>query len=251
MWISEAPGVTIRPRSPESPRPGPRRRGPLDRLVEATPLIAILLIAALVGSLVWLADRNEREEARQNLIRDALWVEQALRFQISGTREAIEQLALDLTDGKFERDAVVARLRALLATHPEVVRAEWRDAEGRALATVPSPQREGGDDAQGAAAPGLATASTGVPQKLEPYGFVIEIWAPIVPRDTATGSVGVVLSLERLIAHHVPWWITQNNLVALTDRDGVVLASKSSLDAGADAARYAIAFDPPVPGAVL
>lgn len=231
-----------------TPRPSMR---PVDRLVEIMPLVALVLIAALVGSLVWLADRNERVEARQNLIRDALWVEQALRFQLGGSREAIEQLALDMGGGLKPED-LAGRFRTLIAAHPEIVRAEWRDGEGAARVVIPGPGpgREEASQGDGAAAD-VDTIMTGPPVRVEPHGFVVEMWSPVTLRGNPSGSIGVVVSLERLIAHHVPWWITQNNFVALVDRDGQTLASKSSIDPGPEAAHYSIAFDPPVPGAAL
>ncbi len=96
---------------------GSSERRRVDGIVEATPLIAVALIAALLGFLVWFADRAEREEAGLALIRDALWVEQALRFQIEADQDAVERMAFDMATRPSET-VVVARLRALASTHP-------------------------------------------------------------------------------------------------------------------------------------
>lgn len=269
MWISETAGVTVvagkcirkrqtalnehparRTWSRTTPvgadaRPGWRL---LERVIEIAPLLAILSIAALVGSLVWLAERNEREELRQTLIRDALWVEQALRFQIGGAREAVEQLALDLAGMHEGETAVANRMRAVMTSQPEIARMEWRDGSGRTQIALPS-----GGEAGGAATtpPRLASASIGPPYRAGPGGFAVDITVPILKLGSSEGLIVASIGLDRLVANHVPWWITQNNLVQLTDRDGLELASKSSMTPDAAAPRYSIDFDPPIPGALL
>lgn len=234
------------PRAAVDRAPADRRRR-LDRIVEATPLIAVMLIAALLGSLVWFADRSEREEAGFALIRDALWVEQALRFQIEADQDAVERLAVDLGAG-VPSDAGLARLRALAAAHPELIALTWHDASGALRAIVPPD------------APPAGPASPTAPQPMhgfsapraEPgHGHVADLVVPIFADGARIGALTARLQLERLLNAHVPWWITQNNLVALVDRDGVELAHKSALAPAPDTLRHALSFDPPLPGVVL
>lgn len=237
---------------PSDPMPRVRRRTVVARLVEATPLIAIVLIAGIMGTLVWLADRNEREEARQALIRDALWVEQALRFQISVGRDGVAQLAQEIGNASLDASGVAARIRTLMAAHPEIVQAAWFDAEGRILQAQPPlhpdddlrpvPQNRPARGGQG---------GDGVVRRIAGRGFVTDMTVPVEAFGRPIGSLGVVVQLDRLLGHHVPWWITQNSLVALTDPDGTVLAAKSSIEPAATAARHTISFDPPFPGVML
>jgi two-component system sensor histidine kinase DctS len=228
--------------------PSATRRRIFDRVVEATPLIAVLLIAALLGFLVWFADRAEREEAGLALIRDALWVEQALRFQIEADQVAIERLALDIGDHPTET-VVVARLRAVIAAHPEIGSLEWRDASGDLRAVVPP-------DAP-LVAPrvplGLARPEHGfsAPRHEADRGWVADLVVPIFETGIRIGSLTAHLQLERLLGEHVPWWITQKNLVVLLDRDGAELARKSSLPRDPESLRHDLDFDPPLPGVTL
>ncbi|MEJ1159255.1 two-component system sensor histidine kinase NtrB [Prosthecomicrobium sp. N25] len=231
----------------------PRRRGrtALDRGVELAPLVAIVLIAALVGSLVWFADRGEREETRQTLIRDALWVEQALRFQISGSRESVEQIAFDLAQAPPRPDAVAARLRGLVGARPEIVSAVWRDRDGQVRAAYPEETAAAEPAEEPPLIPGLSGAIVGPAVRTAQHGYVADLRVPVLRQGAIVGSVLARISLDRLLAQHVPWWITQNNLVALVDRDGSELARKSSLVPAPGAERYTLSFDPPLPDVVL
>ena len=222
-------------------------RDRLGRIVEATPLIAVMLIAGLLGFLLWLADRSEREEAGLALIRDALWVEQALHFQIEAGQTAVERLAHD-TGNRPTEEVVVARIGAVVTAHPEIAAIDWRDAADDLRAVVPPD-----------AAPIARASPAGPPPehgyaapRLDPgRGSASEMVVPIFENGIRIGSLGVRLALDRLLAEHVPWWITQNNLVALLDRDGTELARKSSLARDPETLRHELAFEPPLPGVVL
>lgn len=172
------------------PAPPAAERRPFDRVVEATPLLAVMLIAALLGFLVWFADRSEREEAGLALIRDALWVEQALRFQLEADQASVERLALDL-GARPPEEVAVARLRALLSAHPEIVALEWRDASG-ALRTVVPPDA-------------LVVPEAGPQQPRPVHGFaaprpeagrgeVADLVVPIFDNDVRVGSLTAVSS---------------------------------------------------------
>ena len=224
-------------------------KGRTPTLVEAMPLAAIALILALLASFVWLADRREREEANDNLIRDALWVEQALRFQIDATRDAIDRIAVDLARGALDDAAVGARFTALQASHPELVQLVWRDAIGEIRASV-------GEMDQIAAAPPTsarppATRGFRTPVLVPGQGAIAELSLVLPPGSTRTGQLTARLSLERLLTLHVPWWISQNSRAALLDRDRVELAHTSAVMPGRRALRHDIDFDPPLPGVVL
>jgi two-component system sensor histidine kinase DctS len=246
----ETPGspLSATPGTMPFPGPRPRDRRHLDRVVEAAPLIAVALIAAVLGFLVWFADRSEREEAGLALIRDTLWVEQALRFQLEADLAAVERLAVDIGDQPTET-VVIARLRAVAAAHPEIVAIEWRDASGSLRALVPP-------DAAPAAAPSIEAPPRfehgfTAPRAEPGRGHVTDLVVPIFENGIRIGSLTARLHLERLLTEHVPWWITQKSLVALLDGDGRELARKSSLPRDPEALRHELAFDPPLPGVTL
>ena len=224
-----------------------RARGLGSLVMEATPLVALTLIVALMGALIWLADRRDREEAGDALIRDALWVEQALRFQIDAGRDTLERQALDMAGTPSTQEAITARLRTVVATHPEIAEIEWRDEAGHPRVAVPPD----GGAAELDAASTLPPRGFGEPRRLAHGGAVVDLTIPLFDNDLRAGSLTAHIHLDRLLAMHVPWWISQNNNVALTDRDGVELARKSTVAANAGAARHDLGFDPPLPGVVL
>ncbi|MBL8448936.1 MAG: PAS domain-containing sensor histidine kinase, partial [Dechloromonas sp.] len=62
----------------------------------ALPKFGIVLLLAAVLSLLWLLQNNEAEEDRAALIKDVLWLEQNLRFHLSGNEDQLQQLAVDM-----------------------------------------------------------------------------------------------------------------------------------------------------------
>ena len=59
----------------------------------ALPTVGIILLVAVVVALLWVLHKNEVEEDRATLIKDVLWLEQNLRFHVTGTEEQLQQLA--------------------------------------------------------------------------------------------------------------------------------------------------------------
>ncbi|MER2606033.1 MAG: PAS domain S-box protein [Siculibacillus sp.] len=228
-----------------SPAPGRRDRTAL--LIEATPLVVMVVIVVLMGVLVWLADRRERQEASDNLIRDTLWVEQALRFQIDAARDGVERLAFDLSSAPMSEDRAAARMRTLVTSHPEIVEFEWRDESGAVRVAVPP-------DGVAEAPEGPAVRPPrgfGEPRRAAGLGGVVDLVIPVFDHDMRVGRLIARVQLDRLLALHVPWWISQNNRVALLDRDGAEIAAKSAPSATPATMRHVLAFDPPLPGVEL
>ena len=224
--------------------PPPRGRAALA--VEIAPLVVAALIVALLGALVWLADRREREEAGDALIRDTLWVEQALRFQIEAGVDAVERLAFDMSAAHLSEDVVAARLRTLVASHPEFGEVDWRDDLGAIRVAVPP---DGESEARGDRPPHPARGFA-EPRRVGAAALA-DLTVPVFEHDVRVGRLTAHLHLDRLLALYVPWWISQNNHVTLVDKDGVELAHKSALAPLGGAQRHTLSFDPPLPGVDL
>ncbi len=223
---------------------GPRRRR--DVFVETAPLVVVALIVALLAALVWVADRREREDAGEALIRDALWVEQALRFQLDAARDALERIGIDMSAARPNEDVVAARLRTLIATHPEIGEVEWRDDLGAVRVAVPpdAPPMTGDPRTAGLLRGYAEPRQTST-------GGVADLTVPVFDHDVRIGRLTAHVHLDRLLALHVPWWISQHNQVSLVDRDGTALARKTAMKTERGAARHGLSFDPPLPGVQL
>src|SRR5262249_32535987 len=95
------------------------------------------LIVVLLGALLWFVDRDEREEQRLVLIKDALWVEQALRFHLTTIEGNLQSLASNLDRAGAEPGQFAAHSEHLIRNEPGVVRVTRRDTDLSAIETLP------------------------------------------------------------------------------------------------------------------
>jgi PAS domain-containing protein len=79
-------------------------------------------------------------------------------------------------------------------------------------------------------------------------------FCPVVPhfRDGRhVGSLVAMYSFRKLLADQVPWWFAQKYRLSVVDANGLILGSKSNIEAGEETLRHRIPFDPPGHGLVL
>jgi two-component system sensor histidine kinase DctS len=235
-------------------KPEGRRRFARGALA-AMPVIAIALLAALVSVLIWYVERGENERLRASLLTDALWVEQALRFQLGTDEDALARLALDSGHAEASRESLLASARQMLANNPEMTSIVWVAANGRVEIAVPSAAEapEGGGWAVLArrGADGTMRPVYGVPRRAEVGRYVVDMAIPVAGTASPGSALMATISLDALLARHVPWWIAEKYAVRLVDSDGQVLATKSRSQGGDDLDSHVISFDPPVPGISL
>ncbi len=79
---------------------------PKPRVLQLLPGIAVGVLLLAVVALLWLVDHNARQAARNDLIQDALWVEQSLRFQLRSAEERVREFG-----GERRRPEAVAGAR--------------------------------------------------------------------------------------------------------------------------------------------
>lgn len=221
----------------------PRRRQ-VD-LLSLVPIIAIVLLVALVASLVWAVNRADDERTRTKLATDALWVEQTLRFQLSVDEDMLVRLALDQAGGT-PPGILEPRARVHIAANPEVLSIVWYDPQGRILQAVPGPTAPH-DDALAALVLGSATLPSRPVYGDPDAGRVSMAMRPSEHGGVVTATISLPLSLER----HVPWWIAEQYAVRLKDSAGGVLAARVRRQPDPASLSHAISFDPPLRGATL
>lgn len=220
--------------APQLPELSPRTsRQLLWRLL--MPKLAVLLLVALVGSLLWVLQRDEADEQRQQLIADLLWIEQNFRFTLSRNEEQLQQLALDLSRSKTPQATFDLHIRHLLKNSPELAEVRWLNRQGRTQQRLPSPasskearlpavEQEFFDSVRHLAHPRYSP-----PRYIAGGNYRFDLHIPIFD---ATGFSGMLIASydpADLMKHLVPWWFTQKYQLRLLDSQDVELAGASRI----------------------
>ncbi len=95
------------------------------------PIVAMVLVVVLLGAFLWLLQRNERDEQALELIKDALWIEQNMRFQLTSDEDKLERLAEGLGRETADVRQVADMAHLIVNTNPAIERVLWLDAQGR------------------------------------------------------------------------------------------------------------------------
>lgn len=247
--------------------PAQQNRGLFDHrgAVQAAPVVAMLLVVVLLAAFLWLLHRNEAEEEAVSLIKNVLWVEQNLRFQLNSDEEKLRQMSDALGRGDAQATATAA-MRHFLSVNPAALRLEWQNADGKPVLTMPPASAAVPAGAQGdfdglnprqeafhiARSLGRQVYSTPyrLPQRDDEYAF--ELVTPIFDGETFKGALAAVFSFSGFIAHHVPWWFAERYQLEVMDVGGRVLGAKTRLThTGPPPLSHAIPFDPPGHGLSL
>ncbi|WP_084513803.1 sensor histidine kinase [Azovibrio restrictus] len=212
----------------------------------ALPKLGVVLLVLAVISLLWLLHRNDLEEQKASLIGDVLWLEQNLRFHLSGNEGQLQQLALDI--GSQEGRGNIFRLRGLhlLKTLPELARLNLMDEQGQAIDTLPvlsaTPSKpeylEMFEQAKALGRPSYGRPSLG------PEGPRQTLLVPIFRHNRFTGFLLAELDLDILLRNQVPWWFAEKYRVRMIDDGGNEYATKSKV-AGTPSLNYLLPLDPP------
>lgn len=213
--------------------------------------IALLLLAVL--ALLWILHRNEIEDERTALIKDVLWLEQNIRFHLTGIEEQLQQLAVDLGGQPDNRKLFRLRIGNLLRNDQELKQVMWLDARWNTVDALPS-----------ALPPDHGIESFGPPVSQKAYEIAarlgkrtysepflgtdntayFEIAVPIYSEHRLSGVLVGVYPMDALLNHLVPWWFTEKYQVVVVDENDIEYATKSKIQ-GIPNQSYDIPFEPP------
>ena len=218
--------------------------------VNLMPVLAIVLLFSLLAALLWIIHKNEQEQSRLDLVRDTLWVERALQFQIASDDETLQHIADDLHKDKSDMQKFLAPAHQLLASDPAIVALEWIDAKGAIItreAQRPLIAREPSGDEKQALDEAIYNARrTGGPVATRPFawgsGTAISYIAQIDATATGSESLVAILSLDKMLDENIPWWIAGKRAVEIRDHEGHLLAARSTAMADKLALGQTIAF---------
>jgi two-component system sensor histidine kinase DctS len=206
--------------------------------------LLIVLVAAVLVTLVWLAGRYEASQVQTRLERDTGDALTDLRSALTRNAQSLQALQSGRpTPASWTDDAA-----ALLREHREWMRIEWRDAGLETIASADSPFRAsvfarlGRANAQADVALACATArrvsgpaysnSYFLPQQGGMGLQVMEVCVPQIAGGQATGYVVATYSLGEILANLVGPQLTRSKQAAFTEADGTRLALHGSARRG-------------------
>jgi two-component system sensor histidine kinase DctS len=206
--------------------------------------LLIVLVAAVLVTLVWLAGRYEASQVQMRLERDTADALADLRSELTRNAQSLQALQ----SGRPTPGSWVRAADALLREHREWMRIEWRNAALETIAAADSPFRESvfarlgraNAHADVALACGNArriggpaySSSYFVPQ-LDGMGLqVMELCVPQTSGGQPTGYVVATYSLSEILADLVGPQLTRSKQAAFTEADGTRLALHGSARRG-------------------
>jgi two-component system sensor histidine kinase DctS len=214
-------------------------------------LVSLVGIFCVLGLLLWLVDVDEREARREEIIRDALWVEHTLQFRFGAIETRVSRLAYELGRAEAPGEVFAVQAGPLVQIEREIWELSWLDAEQHVLASVPQAR-----DAQPPIDPVVLSAieiakRTGRGSYTPPYSRSgssdhVSFVAPIMKEGRVAGMLHAELSLGRALAQHVPWWIAEKRAVLIKRGDETLAASRSKVDPDKAALSYTVEIGPPL-----
>jgi two-component system sensor histidine kinase DctS len=219
----------------------------------ALPKLGIVLLLAAVIALLWMLHQNELDEERAGLIKDVLWLEQNLRFQLNGNEERLQQIAAELGNNGDHKRSFRLRTTHLLANNTEISHILWLDPKRNIIDSLPSGASP--DSEIEAFGPTVTQNTFDLSKRLgkrvysEPFllsGNVahFEIAIPIFSERQLVGELIAVYSLQTLLNQHVPWWFAEKYRIVVVDENETQFAAKSNIE-GTPSISYDLPFDPP------
>ena len=219
----------------------------------ALPKLGIVLLLAALISLLWLLHSNEIEEDRTALIKDVLWLEQNLRFHLSGNEEQFQQLVADMSNPSGRQKAFRLRAAHLLKNNPELSQLLWLDARQTVIDALPSTTLP--DHEVAAFGPLVSEKTFDMARRLgkqvysEPFFLegnraYIEVMTPLFVEQKLQGMLVGVYPLDALLGNLVPWWFTEKYKVVIIDDNDIQYATKTNIE-GLGIQSYEIPLDPP------
>ncbi|AUH49609.1 histidine kinase [Chromobacterium sp. ATCC 53434] len=222
------------------------------------PGVSLALIALLLAlcSLSYLVFRDWRDEQRDNLIQEVLWLEQSLRMHLEGHQEWADGLARDIAAGKVDSRRFAHLAAFYMRENPELLTIELVDAQ-RTVRWDPHGIRRDGRKLNSSDYDALWRASRllrpgyGAPYQGADGKYRFDLAVPVVQDGRLQGGLRLSYQLDALLYHQVPWWIASKNYISILDLGGKTLAQKFDAAEHPGSISHQTSFDPPGYGLYL
>jgi len=204
------------------------------------PNIALVLVVASVGALLWFLHRYEGELQRNSLVRDMQWAEASAARRMHEDQEFVDRLARLVAEGTGA-GALSEQAGAYLAQHASLGNFVWNAPNGSARwhvghATHEELVRER------PSTPELdrmlrLTAAMGRPTYTNAYRnsvgeAYIEYHSPVLRRGEFLGTVSTTYRLGSFLQHALPATFVERYRVVLLDLDDTELTARDRPGAG-------------------
>ena len=198
--------------------------------------LLLLLLAALLGTLVWLAGRYETSQIQSRLDRDAAEIVTDIRAGLTRNIQSFQALqAGDRTPEAWQIPAA-----DMLREHREIMRLEWRNAALEVIAAADTPYRNAVFERLGRASAqadvslacttsrrlsGAAYSSSYFMPQSDGLGFeMFDMCMPITVSGRLAGYAVATYSLQDILGELVGKQLTRGQSLSFTEADGTRLA---------------------------
>jgi two-component system sensor histidine kinase DctS len=203
-------------------------------------LLPLFLALLFITTMIWLPlheKQQETTERQEQLIADSLWVEQTIRFQLQRNEESLSLIGTEVLAGYLTGARLTDRMERLIRDNHEIHRIIELDANGKLLASTDETLIAYSDlsAASKRASERARTSRTPLYSQAAPDisgPVMIDFHVPLYSGNKYVGSIIASYLASSILDDMVPWWFAQDNEIALTDIDDVVIHKRASGGAG-------------------
>ncbi|HWT70657.1 MAG TPA: PAS domain S-box protein [Oxalicibacterium sp.] len=205
-------------------------------------LLPLFLALLFITTLIWLPlheKRQETMERQEQLIADSLWVEQTIRFQLQRNEESLALIGTEIVGGYLSGPRLAERMERLIRDNHEIHRIIELDAHGRLVAStgetlisyhdLSAASRRAAERARSMRTPLYSQPAQDITGPL-----MIDYHVPLFSHGKYVGSIIASYLATSILDDMVPWWFAQDNEIALTDMNDVLIYKRASGGAGRD-----------------
>jgi two-component system, LuxR family, sensor histidine kinase DctS len=220
-------------------------------ILRLAPVALLVVLVVMMACLLWRIDTDERVQHREELIRDALWVEQTLQFQMESQQGRLARLAADMASVTFDPQTFGIQATQLSLINPEIVRLLWLDGQFGVVAAYPLrsspdvPVIEPPVDILKIAAQ-LSNKGTFTAPFVGGNGEGALAFVARIERPDRPGTLVALFSVQAILNQHVPWWIAERRAIVITDAGGAAIAKRSQVSPEASASSHSVAMGAPL-----
>jgi two-component system sensor histidine kinase DctS len=203
-------------------------------------LLPLFLALLFITTLIWLPlheKRQETTERQEQLIADSLWVEQTIRFQLQRNEESLSLIGTEVLAGYLTGSRLLDRMERLIRDNHEIHRIIELDADGKLVASTDETLIAYSDLSASSKRASERARSSRAPLYSQPAPDIsgpvmIDFHVPLFSGNKYVGSVIASYLASSILDDMVPWWFAQDNEIALTDIDDIVIHKRASGGAG-------------------